>query len=78
MRLSGRFGRFGGCYVPEILVPALEQLEAAFLAGEPDLRAVFTEERQAGRALERQLQLAGMDHPDADENDETSGSGEEE
>ena len=31
MRLSGRFGRFGGCYVPEILVPALEQLEAAFL-----------------------------------------------
>jgi tryptophan synthase beta chain len=35
MRLNGRFGRFGGCYVPEILVPALEQLEGAFLdAGE--------------------------------------------
>ena len=31
MRLNGRFGMFGGCYVPEILVPALEQLEAAFL-----------------------------------------------
>jgi tryptophan synthase beta chain len=31
MRLDGRFGRFGGCYVPEILVPALDQLEAAFL-----------------------------------------------
>ena len=31
MRLTGRFGRFGGAYVPEILVPALEQLEAAFL-----------------------------------------------
>ncbi|QNM82462.1 tryptophan synthase subunit beta [Sphingomonas sabuli] len=31
MRLSGRFGRFGGAYVPEILMPALEQLEAAFL-----------------------------------------------
>jgi len=31
MRLNGRFGRFGGCYVPEILVPALEQLEGAFL-----------------------------------------------
>jgi len=31
MRLNGRFGRFGGAYVPEILVPALEQLEAAFL-----------------------------------------------
>ena len=31
MRLTGRFGRFGGCYVPEILIPALEQLETAFL-----------------------------------------------
>ena len=36
MRLNGRFGRFGGCYVPEILVPALEQLEAAFLDAETD------------------------------------------
>ncbi|MBV8907867.1 MAG: tryptophan synthase subunit beta [Sphingomonas sp.] len=36
MRLSGRFGRFGGCYVPEILVPALEQLEAAFLDAQED------------------------------------------
>ena len=36
MRLSGRFGRFGGCYVPEILVPALEQLEAAFLDSQND------------------------------------------
>jgi len=36
MRLTGRFGRFGGCYVPEILVPALEQLEAAFLDAQED------------------------------------------
>lgn len=36
MRLSGRFGRFGGTYVPEILVPALEQLEAAFLDARED------------------------------------------
>ncbi|HUG46588.1 MAG TPA: tryptophan synthase subunit beta [Sphingomicrobium sp.] len=36
MRLSGRFGRFGGTYVPEILVPALEQLEAAFLDSSED------------------------------------------
>jgi tryptophan synthase beta chain len=36
MRLSGRFGRFGGAYVPEILMPALEQLEAAFLAAQDD------------------------------------------
>lgn len=36
MRLTGRFGRFGGAYVPEILVPALEQLEAAFLDAQHD------------------------------------------
>jgi len=36
MRLSGRFGRFGGAYVPEILVPALEQLEGAFLDAQDD------------------------------------------
>ena len=36
MRLDGRFGRFGGCYVPEILVPALEELEAAFLDAQDD------------------------------------------
>ena len=39
MLMDGRFGRFGGCFVPEILVPALEQLEAAFLEAEQD--AVF-------------------------------------
>jgi tryptophan synthase beta chain len=38
MRLDGRFGRFGGSYVPEILVPALEQLEAAFLDAQDDAR----------------------------------------
>ena len=36
MKLDGRFGRFGGTYVPEILIPALEQLEDAFLAGQLD------------------------------------------
>jgi tryptophan synthase beta chain len=36
MRLDGRFGRFGGCFVPEILVPALEQLEGAFLDAQDD------------------------------------------
>ena len=36
MRLDGRFGRFGGAYVPEILVPALEQLEQAFLDAQDD------------------------------------------
>ena len=36
MRETGRFGRFGGSYVPEILMPALEQLEAAFLDAKTD------------------------------------------
>lgn len=31
MLMSGRFGSYGGAYVPEILMPALEQLEAAFI-----------------------------------------------
>jgi tryptophan synthase beta chain len=36
MRMNGRFGRFGGAYVPEILMPALEQLESAFLDAQED------------------------------------------
>ncbi|WP_444856501.1 tryptophan synthase subunit beta [Sphingosinicella sp.] len=36
MLMDGRFGAYGGAYVPEILVPALEQLEAAFVAAQDD------------------------------------------
>jgi tryptophan synthase beta chain len=36
MLMKGRFGAFGGAYVPEILMPALEELEAAFLAAQED------------------------------------------
>jgi tryptophan synthase beta chain len=36
MQLPVRFGRFGGTFVPEILMPALEELEAAFLASRSD------------------------------------------
>ena len=36
MKLDGRFGEFGGSYVPEILMPALEQLEEGFLAAMAD------------------------------------------
>jgi tryptophan synthase beta chain len=36
MKLDGRFGRFGGAYVPEILVPAIEQLETVFLEAQDD------------------------------------------
>jgi tryptophan synthase beta chain len=33
---DGRFGAYGGAFVPEILMPALEELEAAFLAAQAD------------------------------------------
>jgi tryptophan synthase beta chain len=33
---SAYFGRYGGTYVPEILMPALEELEAAFLEARED------------------------------------------
>ncbi len=32
----GRFGRWGGRYVPEILIPALDELEAAFISARAD------------------------------------------
>jgi tryptophan synthase beta chain len=36
MLMTGRFGAYGGAYVPEILMPALEELEGAFLAAMED------------------------------------------
>ena len=33
---AGRFGRYGGRYVPETLVPALLELEAAYAAARAD------------------------------------------
>ncbi len=38
---TGRFGRFGGRFVPESLVPACEELEAAFRSAwaDPSFRA---------------------------------------
>ena len=45
MLMDGRFGTYGGAYVPEILMPALEELEAAFLAAQED--AAFQAELHA-------------------------------
>jgi tryptophan synthase beta chain len=36
VRLTTRFGRYGGTFVPEILMPALEELEAAFVEAQAD------------------------------------------
>ena len=36
MLMDGRFGAFGGAYVPEILMPALEALEQAFVDAQQD------------------------------------------
>jgi len=40
MRDKGRFGEFGGFYVPEVLIPALEDLEQAFYRFQEDERFV--------------------------------------
>ena len=40
--LRGWFGQFGGRYVPETLIPALEELEAAYAAAQAD--PAFTQE----------------------------------
>src|ERR1700737_3361428 len=36
MKTLGYFGTYGGVYVPETLMPALEQLESAFLVAKDD------------------------------------------
>ncbi len=35
-RLPAYFGNYGGRFVPEILIPALEQLETAFIEAQAD------------------------------------------
>ncbi len=42
LRASSRYGRFGGQYVPEILIPAVQELERAYLESRQD--AVFQAE----------------------------------
>jgi tryptophan synthase beta chain len=40
MKLKGRYGAFGGFYVPEVLIPALEDIEAGFECYHEDPRFV--------------------------------------
>ncbi|MDI6724768.1 MAG: tryptophan synthase subunit beta [Methanobacterium sp.] len=42
MILDGKFGKYGGVFVPELLIPALEELERAFLKFKDDKK--FNEE----------------------------------
>ena len=42
MILDGKFGKYGGTFVPELLIPALEELEKAFLKYKDDKK--FNEE----------------------------------
>ena len=35
-RLDPFFGKFGGMYVPEVLIPALDELEEAFVTARKD------------------------------------------
>lgn len=36
MKQNGRYGQYGGFYVPEVLIPAIEHIEAAFLRYQND------------------------------------------
>ena len=36
MKRKGRYGQYGGFYVPEVLIPAIEEIEAAFVQFEKD------------------------------------------
>jgi tryptophan synthase beta chain len=53
MRQSGRFGKFGGVFVPQVLVPALEELESLFLDAQKDKEFIeqltWLLEKYAGR-----------------------------
>lgn len=53
LKLNPYFGEYGGMYVPQILVPALKQLEAAFVDAQQDesFQAEFTDllKNYAGR-----------------------------
>jgi len=40
MKYKGRFGEYGGFYVPEVLIPVLEELEEAFYRFYEDERFV--------------------------------------
>ena len=40
MKEKGRFGDYGGFYVPEVLIPALEELEEAFYRFRQDKKFV--------------------------------------
>ena len=42
-KLDAYFGEYGGQYVPQILVPALDQLEQAFIdaQADPEFRSEF-------------------------------------
>ncbi|GGE68629.1 hypothetical protein GCM10011520_06530 [Shewanella carassii] len=53
LKLNPYFGEYGGMYVPQILMPALKQLESAFVEAQndPAFQAEFTEllKNYAGR-----------------------------
>ena len=53
--INGRFGRFGGQYVPETLMPALQELERAYLK--------FKEDKKAQKELRTLLRDVGRPTP---------------
>ena len=48
MKFNGRFGDYGGFYVPEVLIPVLEELEEAFYRLTDYGRSATVAERNGG------------------------------
>ncbi len=59
MKYKGRFGDYGGFYVPEVLIPVLEELEEAFYRFYEDRQFVAELADTCGSAMNRALSMAG-------------------
>ena len=52
MKNKGRFGDFGGFYVPEVLIPALEEIEEASQVEETEEASQAEETEEASQVEE--------------------------
>lgn len=67
--LNPYFGEFGGMYVPQILVPALKQLEDAFVSAQldPEFQAAFQDLLKLCRSPYRPDLVSKSDQRDKDQ-----------
>ena len=61
MNTKGRFGKFGGQYVPEIVMPALNELEEAYITYKEDPEMFDRVEKVMGELREAFVAVAAED-----------------